>query len=85
MNDKRIKRAIEAGPYRLKRVYSNGCEVCPEIWLGHKWVATLAGAPHLGHDSLEAGCRIVFALNAVKHLDTADLERGILVPSGELT
>lgn len=73
-----IKRAAESRPYRLERRYSNGCEVCPEIWLGQHWVATLAGAPYLGHSSLQAGRRIVAALNATRHMTIEELERGAL-------
>lgn len=38
------------GPYHVRRVWSNGCEVCPEIWAGDEWVATVVGAPYLGHE-----------------------------------
>lgn len=38
------------GPYEVRRRWSNGCEVCPEIWAGDEWVATVVGAPHLGFE-----------------------------------
>lgn len=63
-------------PWRLRRNWSNGCEVCPDIYLGDQWIATVVGAPHLGSDSLRTGRRIVAALNATKDLTTQELEGG---------
>jgi hypothetical protein len=35
-------------PWRVERVYSNGCEVCPRIMAGREIVAEVCGAPHIG-------------------------------------
>jgi len=65
-----------AGPWHVKRRYSGAWEVCPEVWLGEKAIATVLGCPCYGYPSLSTARRIVAALNAVKDLTTEELEAG---------
>ncbi len=51
-------------PYRLERKWSNGCEVCPQVWRGNDWVCDVIGAPYLGFDSIAKGKELVRKLNA---------------------
>lgn len=65
--------AIERGeeePWFVVRNWSDGCEKCPDIYSGKQWIATVVGAPHLGHDSLERAELIVKAVNAYRNAPT---------------
>lgn len=60
--------------YRVERRFSNGCEVCPQIWRGDKWIADIPGAPYLGKDGLIVANEIVEKVNGYDRL-AADVDR----------
>jgi hypothetical protein len=64
----------ETYPWRLERRWMDGFEVCPRIYLGSRWVATIDG-PQID-DPIEAGQRIVASLNYTRDLTTDELQAG---------
>jgi hypothetical protein len=58
-------------PWRVERIYSNDCEVCPRIMEGRKIVAEVHGAPYLGFT--ETLPRAYLLAAAPELLDTLDL------------
>jgi hypothetical protein len=59
-----------AEPWRVVRIYSNGCEVCPRIMAGQKVIAEVYGAPYLGFtDTLPNAYRMAASLELAEALD----------------
>jgi hypothetical protein len=72
-------------PWRVERVYSNGCEVCPRIMAGREIVAEVCGEPHIGFvdtlprahliaatQELFEACRMFIAWDENAHSTEAD-------------
>jgi hypothetical protein len=60
-----------AEPWRVVRIYSNGCEVCPRIMAGQKVIAEVHGAPHLGFtDTLPNAYRMAASLELLVALES---------------
>jgi hypothetical protein len=49
------------GPWMWRRKYSNGCEVCPDIYSESEWVASTTGAPHIFGERAVANAKLIAA------------------------
>lgn len=50
-----------AESWRVRRVYSNGCEVCPRVVAGDKVIAEVWGAPYIGFTDTLAKAYLIAA------------------------